>query len=100
MKSEARNSKFETNIQLKADQSLAENFQNTKLKTFWSLKILYLDIVSDFDIRISNLRMRGFTLIELVVYMGIFAILLGILVGVFTSIVNTQLSSESVSSAD
>ena len=42
----------------------------------------------------------GFTLIELVVYMGILTILLGVLGSIFTEIVNVQLSSKSTSSVN
>ena len=45
-KHEARNSKYETN----------SNDKNPKFKTFWSFGNLNFDIVSDFDIRISDLN--------------------------------------------
>lgn len=41
---------------------------------------------------------RGFTLIELVIYMGLFMILIGVLTTLFTSTIETQLESEAVSS--
>jgi peroxiredoxin len=45
MKHEIRNSKSETN----------SNDKNPKFKKFWSFENLNFDIVSDFDIRISDL---------------------------------------------
>ncbi len=45
MKHEKRNSKSETN----------SNDKNPKFKTFWSIENLNFDIISDFDIRISDL---------------------------------------------
>ncbi len=41
---------------------------------------------------------RGFTLVEMLVYMGIFAILITLMAHIFTSIVDTQLSSEATTS--
>ena len=43
---------------------------------------------------------RGFTLIELVIYIGILSILLGVLSSIFTAIVDVQLESEATSSVD
>ncbi|HSW97422.1 MAG TPA: prepilin-type N-terminal cleavage/methylation domain-containing protein [Candidatus Saccharimonadales bacterium] len=43
---------------------------------------------------------RGFTIIELIVYMGLFSILIGILSTVFISLLNNQLSVETTSSTD
>jgi prepilin-type N-terminal cleavage/methylation domain-containing protein len=41
---------------------------------------------------------RGFTMVELLIYMGILAILLGVLSGIFSSIINVQLESRGASS--
>ena len=43
---------------------------------------------------------QGFTIIELILYMGLFSILIGILTNVFVSILNNQLNSETVASTD
>lgn len=42
----------------------------------------------------------GFTMIEFVVYIGIFMILIGILTSVFTSILDTQIQTETTSGID
>lgn len=47
--------------------------------------------------KISNSK-RGFTLVELLVYMGIFSILLIVLMQLFTTILSTHLESEATSS--
>jgi prepilin-type N-terminal cleavage/methylation domain-containing protein len=43
---------------------------------------------------------KGFTLIELVIYVGIFSILIGVMSAMFGSILDVQLESESTSSVD
>lgn len=43
---------------------------------------------------------KGFTLIELVIYMGILSILMSVLTGLFGAIIDVQLESESRSSVD
>jgi len=43
---------------------------------------------------------KGFTLIEMLMYMGLFLILVGILLNIFLSILDTQLSSDTNSSVD
>ncbi len=43
---------------------------------------------------------RGFTLIELVLYMGILAMLLTVLSSMFSSVVSTQIASKATSSVD
>jgi type II secretory pathway pseudopilin PulG len=43
---------------------------------------------------------KGFTLVELVVYMGIMSILVGVLGSVFAAIVDVQLESEATASVD
>lgn len=43
---------------------------------------------------------KGFTLIELILYMGLFSILIGILTSVFMSILNNQLHAETIASTD
>lgn len=50
-------------------------------------------------IRISDFK-SGTTLIELLIYMGLLSIFLVVLTGVFSSIINTQLESKSVSSVE
>lgn len=48
--------------------------------------------------KIRNLkRERGFTIVELLIYMGILSILLIVLTGVFTSIIDAQFESEATS---
>ncbi|MBI4079241.1 MAG: hypothetical protein HY429_03005 [Candidatus Levybacteria bacterium] len=49
--------------------------------------------------KISNFA-RGFTVVELTVYMGLLTILLMILTEVFSSVINVQLESETVSSVE
>ncbi len=46
------------------------------------------------------LKQKGYTLIELVIYIGILAILLGVLSSIFTSIVDVQLESSATSSVN
>lgn len=41
---------------------------------------------------------KGFTLLELLIYMGLFTVLISILAGVFTAVLNVQLESQAVSS--
>jgi len=48
----------------------------------------------------KNISSKGFTLIELVLYMGILMILIGILSSIFTSIVDVQLESTATSSVN
>lgn len=43
---------------------------------------------------------RGFTIIELIVYMGLFSILISILTSVFLSLLNNQLTTETTASTD
>ncbi|HSW88741.1 MAG TPA: prepilin-type N-terminal cleavage/methylation domain-containing protein [Candidatus Saccharimonadales bacterium] len=43
---------------------------------------------------------KGFTIIELIVYMGLFSILIGILSSVFISLLNNQLTVETTASTD
>ena len=51
--------------------------------------------------RIKNFSLRrGFTLIELIIFMGILSILLLLLSTLFTSVINVQLESEGYSSID
>lgn len=45
-------------------------------------------------------KQRGFTLIELVLYVGILSILLGVVATIFGQILDVQLSSESTSTVD
>lgn len=45
-------------------------------------------------------RTRGFTLIELVLYMGILSILMTVLAALFSTIINVQLESKATSSVD
>lgn len=53
---------------------------------------------SIFSFKFSN--DRGFTLIELVLYMGILVMLLAVLSSIFSAIVDVQLNSSSLSSVD
>lgn len=46
----------------------------------------------------KKIKQKGFTLVELVVYMGIFTILLFVLTSLFTSMLDTQLETNSLSS--
>src|SRR3990172_6790072 len=50
-------------------------------------------------LRIRNSR-RGFTIIELILYMGMLSILLAVLSQIFVSILNVQLESQSSSSIE
>lgn len=50
--------------------------------------------------RKHSLYQKGFTLIELVIYMGLMSILVGVLGMIFATIVDVQLESESTSSID
>jgi type II secretory pathway pseudopilin PulG len=44
--------------------------------------------------------MKGFTMVELLIYMGLLSILIGILSTIFVSIINTQLESSATSSVE
>lgn len=46
----------------------------------------------------KKLRKQGFTLVELLIYMGILSILLGILTNIFVSALDVQLESEATTS--
>lgn len=48
----------------------------------------------------TKLNAKGFTLVEFIIYMGIFSILLLILTRMFTSTLDTQLETESASSIE
>lgn len=43
---------------------------------------------------------QGFTIIELIVYMGLFSILVGIITSVFVSLLNNQFTAETTASTD
>ena len=45
-------------------------------------------------------KAKGFTLVEMLVYMGIFSILMGVLVQIFFSAIDIQLTSRATSSVD
>lgn len=53
--------------------------------------------IPNFKFQISNFR-QGFTIVELLVYLGIFAILITAMTQIFVSIIDTQLESEANSS--
>lgn len=56
-------------------------------------------MMSQWDIRPKNMKKRqGFTIVELLIYMGILSIVLVVLTQIFTTIVDFQLQSQSVSS--
>jgi Tfp pilus assembly protein PilW len=55
--------------------------------------------MKNFILKIENSQV-GMTLIELLIYMGLLSIFLVVLTSVFTSIVNVQLESKSVSSVE
>lgn len=48
----------------------------------------------------TGLNIRGFTLVEFIVYMGIFSVLLLMLTRMFTSTLDTQLETESISNIE
>ncbi len=43
---------------------------------------------------------KGFTLIELILYMGLFCVLVSVLSGIFTAVIDTQLNSKATASVD
>lgn len=63
-----------------------------KIINYWKLVV--------FEIANFCQRQRGFTVIELIVYMGLFSILIGIISTAFLSILNNQLSVETTASTD
>lgn len=55
------------------------------------------NLIRNLKLEIKNSR-RGFTIIEMIIYMGMLSILLGVLSQIFVTILDTQLESESTSS--
>lgn len=52
------------------------------------------------QIRIHKSLQKGFSLVELIIYMGVLSILIGVMSVLFSSILNAQLDSASTSSVD
>lgn len=53
----------------------------------------------NYKLKIGNFKLsRGVTLVELLLYMGIFAILLTLLTGIFTTVIDVQLEADATSS--
>lgn len=78
--------------------SISNKFSSYKLENVF-IRVLE---IRNWKLQIGNscLWQAGFTMIEFVVYIGIFIVLVGILTGVFTSILDNQLTTESTSSID
>lgn len=65
------------------------------------LKLKKLAIIHLPSVRYKKLKLRtnnGFTLVELIIYMGLLSVLLLVFTDIFTSILDTQLSSRNTSS--
>jgi type II secretory pathway pseudopilin PulG len=65
------------------------------------LKLKKLVISYSLFVRYKKLKLRtnnGFTLVELIIYMGLLSVLLLVFTDIFTSILDTQLSSKNTSS--
>jgi hypothetical protein len=60
------------------------------------IRIGYLKL----DIGYSRQRRAGFTVVELIIYMGILTVLISVLTTVFASIIEVQLESKATSSVD
>ena len=64
------------------------------------MKTLSNNILFDIKRKLAVATHRGFTMVELIIYMGILVILITMLTGIFTSVIDVQLASESTSSVD
>ncbi len=70
-------------------------FKTSRFSAFWRISRRIQS--SPFPLHPSRLQ-RGFTLVELLVYMGIFTILLAIFIQMFGNLMDTQLESSATSS--
>lgn len=84
---------------LNQKQSQNSKFKFPKLCSFFDFRYLNLFRISNLKFRISSSQL-GMTLIELIIYMGLLSIFLVVLTSVFSSIINVQLESKSVSSVE
>ncbi len=83
---------------LKLQARIQKSFANWKFNTCLELTCSEPTKPSKWIENSDSLDQRGFTLVELLLYMGIFSILLVMLFQIFASIFDVQLESKSVSS--